>query len=146
MPPSLLIFCMLFIAECASQGNIGNYTIPEIGKDYPGNDISINGAIRVNAATAVACAAECDKVPNNQCVGFVYWKTRFFGNIYGQIGVEIPAGSCYPKSSMKSSTVISGGDVYAYKSILRHSGSIRLSPSSSLFLLGILIISAINLY
>ena len=143
MTKTLLIFFVLFIAQCASQGNIGNYSNPEVGNDYPGNDISINGVTGINVATSAACAAECDKIPN--CIGFVYWKTRFFGNIYGHIGVEIPAGSCYPKTSMKSSTLISGGDVYAYKSTMRHSASIRLSPGFSA-VWGIFAIFIINIF
>ncbi len=140
----LIILPFLFINQIASQENIVDYSSPEKHYDYGGNDISINGATGINVLTAADCAAECDKIPNKQCTGFVYWKTRFFGNIYGHTGVEIAAGSCYPKSSMKSSTFISDGDVYAYKSNLRHSSSIKLNPKLW-FSFGFVILLLLNL-
>ena len=120
-----LFAAILLLQTALAQESIQNFTKPEKGNDYPGNDIPVNGVTGAYAATASACASICNAI--SSCVGFVYYPVTFTGDIYGLTGVTISAGSCYPKTSMVSPYAFpSGSEIYAY---LRNSRCIAVTST-----------------
>jgi len=104
------------LSQC--QNSIKDYSAPEKNIDYPGNDIK-----NFIVANANACAAECDKPDVKNCVGFIYYDESFSGIIYNQ-QASIGGGSCYLKSSMKTTYQFPDhAKIYAYKSSLRSSAN-----------------------
>ncbi len=122
----LLLFFISYALLSNAQSTVPNYKTPEIGKDYPGNDIKIDGQVGVNVASAELCALACDSI-GAICQGFVYWNSTFVGNIYGQSGVVVQGGSCFPKTCFPQAVDIPNGKMYTYKSNLRYSSANRLS-------------------
>ena len=89
------------------------FSFPEKGYDYPKNDILIAGSTGSTQANAAACAAICIADPT--CVGFVFHDQTFSGRIYNK-QATISAGSCFPKSSMKTPYKFpDGAEIYAYR-------------------------------
>jgi hypothetical protein len=89
------------------------FSFPEKGYDYPKNDILIAGSTGSTQANAASCAAICIADPT--CVGFVSHDQTFSGRIYNK-QATISAGSCFPKSSMKTPYKFpDGAEIYAYR-------------------------------
>ncbi len=128
---SFIYFLFFWLLFSNAQSNIARYKNPEAGVDYPGNDIKINGQVGINVATSALCAAECDKI-GPLCQGFVYWKSTFVGNIYGQNGVVVQGGSCFPKNCFPQAVAIPDADLYVYKSEVYYSSASRVTANGLL--------------
>jgi hypothetical protein len=92
-----------------AQDSIANMLGPTMGCDFPFNDLPVYGQTGIYAATASECANICSN--DKLCGGFVHYSAE---TLYVK-GVTIPAGWCYPKSSLRNTYVLPpGSKIFAY--------------------------------